>query len=160
MKELNERKRELALTIATNAFVAGQWTLDPSMSPAAAKIAARAKELVESLDASGCLDEKFGESGSLEATIAKTALNFILPDHEADVATQLFTYVRNLANDNRLSDAERNRSRVVEIDREKAEEEAERAKQAEAERKAAAEAKINELNKQREALERERDAIN
>ena len=64
-----DKIRRIALLMARRAIVAGDW-VRTGMPSRAGEIVEMANVMTTSLDMRGCLDDKYGEEGSLEVEIA------------------------------------------------------------------------------------------
>lgn len=154
----NEKVNRAAWSISRRALESGEWahTRRPQR---AAELVDLANIVATSLAAGGCLDDKYGEGGSLEVDIAagyvakcagyvSNTQAGIAPLPQAPVAwycEQIFAHVRDLDAAGLLSPEDRKRARTFEADAEAARE---------AERKA--EEKAREEKRRREAERKER----
>ena len=164
----NDKIRRVAWhKLARPALESGEWALvqDPRR---AADVVEYTNILTTSLSDGGCLDDKFGEGGSLEVDIApgyiaKNAggLSFAMygpaPMPSAPLAwyrEQIFALVRDLDAAGLLTPEDRRRARVFEADAEAAREAKRRAEEKAREEKQRREAERRERAERREAAER------
>lgn len=165
--EENEKIKRTAWRISRRALESGEWALvqDPRR---AADVVEYAHILATSLADGGCLDDKFGEGGSLEVDIApgyiaKNAGSLSFATHgpapmpSAPLAwyrEQIFALVRDLDAKGLLTPEDRRRARVFEADAEAAREAKRRAEEKAREEKQRREAERRERAERREAAER------
>ena len=163
----NEKIKRAAWRISRRALESGEWALvqDPRR---AAYVVEYTNTLTTSLADGGCLDDKFGEGGSLEVDIApgyiaKIAGSLSFATHgpapmpSAPLAwyrEQIFALVRDLDAAGLLTPEDRRRARVFEADAEAAREAKRRAEEKAREEKQRREAERRERAERREAAER------
>lgn len=164
----NDKIRRVAWPkLARPALESGDWALvqDPRR---AADVVEFANILATSLSDGGCLDDKFGEGGSLEVDIApgyiaKNAGSLSFATHgpapmpSAPLAwyrEQVFALIRDLDAAGLLTPEDRRRARVFEADAEAAREAKRRAEEKAREEKQRREAERRERAERREAAER------
>ena len=151
-----DKIRRIAWRMARRAIEAGDW-VRTTMPSRAGEIVEMANVMTTSLDMRGCLDDKYGEEGSLEVEIAagylaKVSAAKVLPTAPVTwYADKMLGHVRALAAAGLLSDADRARARVFEFDIEEAERARLKAEEAERERKRREEAERQERAKRKEA---------
>lgn len=165
--ERDEKIKRAAWRISRRALESGEWAL--SCNPQrAAEIVEFANIVATSLAAGGCLDDKYGEGGSLEVEIAggyiaknsgclSSALHGPAPMPRAPLAwycEQIFAHVRDLDAAGLLAPEDRKRARVFEADAEAAREAKRRAEEKAREEKHRREAERRERAERREAAER------
>ena len=176
--ERDEKIKRAAWCISRRALESGEWALvqDPRR---AADVVEYANILVTSLEDGGCLDDKFGEGGSLEVDIApgyiaKNAGSLSFATHgpapmpSAPLAwyrERIFALVRDLDAKGLLTPEDRRRARVFEADAEAAREAkrqaeaAEKEKEREAQRQAEREEQRRELQLLKDELKAQREAV-
>lgn len=163
----DEKIKRAAWRISRRALESGEWALvqDPRR---AADVVEYTHILTTSLSDGGCLDDKFGEGGSLEVDIApgyiaKNAGSLSFATHgpapmpSAPLAwyrEQIFALVRDLDAAGFLTPEDRRRARVFEADAEAAREAKRRAEEKAREEKQRREAERRERAERREAAER------
>ena len=165
--EENEKIKRAAWRISRRALESGEWALVQDQRRAA-DVVEYANILTTSLADGGCLDDKFGEGGSLEVDIApgyiaKNAGSLSFATHgpapmpSAPLAwyrEQIFALVRDLDAAGLLTPEDRRRARVFEADAEAAREAKRRAEEKAREEKQRREAERRERAERREAAER------
>ena len=165
--ERGEKIKRATWRISRRVLEAGEWAI-VQKPQRAAEVVEYANIIVTSLSDSGCLDDKFGEGGSLEVDIAtgfiaKNAGSLSFATHgpapmpSASIAwyrERIFALVRDLDAKGLLTPEDRRRARVFEADAEAAREAKRRAEEKAREEKQRREAERMERAERREAAER------
>jgi len=153
-------KQSVAWNLALCAFTQGAWhgRVEPNRIPGIMK---KAAEIFESRQ---CLEERFGDGGSIEVVIAVNNLTrcfgedgLTTPEELVDLA---FCHVRSLESSALLLPEDTKRSRAIELDREAvSERERVEAERLESERQKA-ENREAEREKELKDIERQREELN
>ena len=137
-----EKIKRVTWRVARRALEHGGWAHVQNPVPAACVVVDLANVVVVSLADKGCLDDAFGDDGSLEVELAAgfVSNNSTLPTILTGTpvtwfSDELFSHVRRLAEAGLLTPEDRARARTFAFDAEMAEEERRKTAEAEEERK-------------------------
>lgn len=158
-----EKIKRATWRIARKVLESGDWGFRQDVNPAS-YIPAMVKSAISLLSDSGCFDEQYGETGSLEidlvaGVIGKYSNSDILDKNEVPTAASIFTLVRELDSAGLLTDEQRKRSRTIAFDREKLEAEKSRAEKERLENEERERLKLIERKEARAAAEKRLEEI-